>query len=389
VKILIIHNKYKQKGGEDQVVENEYKLLKKNGNEVEVIYFTNENIKENMFSKIQTFKNGIYNTTSKKIVKEEIDKFQPDIIHIHNFFPIASPSIFFLANKMKIPIVMTLHNYRLICPNALLLKENDTCEVCINKTFPIDGVLNRCYRNSFLQTFALASIVSIHKILNTWKTKIDKYIVLTNFARDKFLSSSLFIKEDKFVVKANFSDDFGFSYEKDDYYIFIGRLSKEKGIKVLLEAFKKIDKKVLIIGDGELNDEVKRYSEKYKNIIYLGFRDHNFIIQKLKKAKALIFPSIWYEGFPMVIVEALSTATPAICSNIGGPKEIVKDLQCGLHFEKGNINDLIDKINNFENDLEFQKKLIINSRKEYEEHYTEEINYKKLMEIYQDVISKK
>ncbi len=387
MKILLIHNSYQQKGGEDSVFENEYRLLKEK-NTVEKLLFNNDNIKSS-FDKLKIGVNSISNSRSAKSVEERIKEFNPDIIHVHNFFPIASPSIFYVAKNMNIPIVMTLHNYRLICPNALLFKNNEICEKCVNKLFAMDAVLHGCYRESKVQTFALALMNYIHKKRKTWNTKVDRYIALTKFAKNKILNSSLGLDENQIIVKPNFVEDNGFEYDKEDYFLFVGRLSIEKGIELLLKSFEKNGKKLLIIGGGPLEAMVKESVQKNTNIKYLGFQNKDFIIEKLKKAKALIFTSIWYEGMPMTILESFSTGTPVIAPNIGGPNEIVQDHINGLIYEANNLSSLTSKVNMLGSDNKMHRQLCLGARKSYEHRYTVAKNYELLMNSYEGVINEK
>jgi len=388
MKILLIHNTYQHKGGEDSVLENEYQLLVSKKNIVEKLIFNNNEIISS-FDKLKTGIKSIYNKDSERIVKEKIKDFKPDIIHVHNFFPIASPSIFYVANHLNIPIVMTLHNYRLICPNALLFKDNEVCEKCINKTFAIDGVINGCYRDSKVQTFALALMSYIHKKRNTWNTKIDKYMALTNFAKDKIINSSLKLKERQVVVKSNFVEDYDYDYEKEEYFLFVGRLSIEKGVDLLLKAFENNEKKLVIIGSGPLESLVQDRITHSKNIQYLGYQDNLFIMNKLKKAKALIFSSIWYEGMPMTILESFSTATPVIAPNIGGANEIIEEGINGLKYEVNSLKSLIESIDTLSKDSTLHKKLCLGARESYQNEYTPEINYEYLIKTYQEVINEK
>jgi len=387
-KILLIHNTYQHPGGEDSVLENEYKLLKNNNHIVEKLIFDNNDINSSL-DKLKIGFNSIFNRNSAKIVEKKIKSFRPDIIHVHNFFPIASPSIFYVANSLNIPIVMTLHNYRLICPNALLFKDNKICEKCIEKPFAIDAILNNCYRESKIQTSILVIMNYVHKKRNTWNHKVDKYITLTSFAKNKMLNSSLKLEKNKIVIKPNFVEDYGYEYEKEDYFLFVGRLSIEKGINLLLQVFEKSEKKLIIIGSGPLENLVKEKALERINIEYLGYKDKLFIVNKLKKAKALIFSSIWYEGMPMTILESFSVATPVISPNIGGPNEIVQSNINGLKYQTNTINSLIEAINNISNNDTLHKKLCLGARASYEDNYTPEKNYKYLMNIYKKVINEK
>jgi len=388
MKILLIHNQYQHHGGEDTVLESELKLLQKNGETVETLIFNNDQI-DSIASKMKYGLYSFYNPSSSRLLEKKVNTFNPDVIHVHNFFPIASPSLFYLANDKKIPIVMTLHNYRLLCPNAMFFREGKVCEDCISKSFALDGVIHGCYRDSRLQTLFLATMTWIHKKKGTWQNRIDKYIALTAFAKNKFLNSSLKLNDSKIEIKPNFVVDHGFELEKEDYCLFVGRLSKEKGIDILLNAFQGSARKLMIIGTGPMLETVEEYSKKYGNIEYLGFQSIDFIISKLKKAKALIFTSIWYEGMPMTILESFSTGTPVLCGDIGGPAEIVVNEKTGLVYKAGDSIELQSKIEQLYTQPEIYTKLCKNARKEFEEKYSEEKNYTKLINIYKKVIDEK
>jgi len=388
MRVLVLHNQYQYRGGEDTVFVSEIELLRKYGNSVRSLVFSNDSIVE-ISGKMKYGIRSFYNSKSAKLLEKEIRRFSPEIIHVHNFFPIASPSVFFIANRFKIPVILTLHNYRLLCPNAMFFRNGVVCEKCIDKTFPIDGVVNGCYRNSKIQTFSLATMVWVHKLAGTWNKRIDKFIVLTKFAKNKFINSSLTLPNSKICIKSNFVSDNGFVFDKENYFLFVGRLSEEKGIDILMNAFKDSKNKLEIVGDGPLENEVRTFSENFHNVTFHGFQKKDFIYNKLKKAKALIFTSKLYEGMPMTIIEAFSVGTPVISGNIGGPGEIVKDSYNGLLYEVGNFMDLKNKINWLnEHPLEVMD-MNENARREYESHYSEEENYKQLKRIYKDAINEK
>lgn len=388
MKILYIHNRYIHKGGEDTVFEAESNLLKQYGHDVQTLVFDNKNI-NSLKDKILTGIMTLFNFKSAALLKQKTLEFQPDIIHIHNFFPIASPSIFFVAHRANIPVVMTLHNYRLICPGALLYRNNAVCEVCIHKTFPINGVMHGCYRQSRFQTLLLALTSSIHTVTKTWQSKINRYIALSNFEKVRFLDSSLHLNISQITLKPNFVEDHGYSIEKEEYFIYIGRLSEEKGIETVLRAFENSNQFLYILGSGPLEEKVKISTVKHNNIRYFGFQKSEIIIQKLKRAKALIFGSVCYETFGMTIIEAFSTATPVICSDLGAPAELVEHGINGLHFQAGNSNDLSTQINWLNNHPDAHHMMCTNARNTYKSKFTSEKNYEMLMNIYEEVIREK
>ncbi|MDY0121161.1 MAG: glycosyltransferase family 4 protein [Sulfurimonas sp.] len=388
MRILLVHNQYQHRGGEDTVLESELKLLQKYGETVDTLMFNNDQIKSPL-DKIKYGFYSFYNPESSRLLESKINDFSPDVIHVHNFFPIVSPALFYTANKHGIPIVMTLHNYRLICPNAMFFRDDQVCEACISKSFALDGVLHGCYRNSRVQTLFLASMTWFHRTVGTWHDRVDKYILLTQFAKNKFLHSSLKLLDTKMAIKSNFVEDRGFDLEKEDYSLFVGRLSKEKGIETLLEAFKNSTRKLVIVGTGPLSRNVEEYTRKYPNIQYAGFQSIDFIIAKLKKAKALIFTSIWFEGMPMTILEAFSAATPVICGDFGGPAEIVQDKKTGLVYRVGDSADLFKKVEWLYDHHSEHSLMCTNARVEFEKKYSEQGNYHQLLSIYKDVISDK
>ena len=400
MKILLIHNRYTLHGGEDTVFEAEKALLEKNGHQIETLIFDNKS--DAGLAKLKMIYSIFYNSHSAKLLTDKIKAFQPQIIHVHNFFRMASPAIFYVAHKYNIPVVQTLHNYRLICANALLLRDNKPCELCVTHKFPLAGIKYKCFGNSYLKTAQLTLMTFLHKYLGTWKEKITTYICLTEFAKNKIAHSSLQIPLEKIVVKANFTEDIGYKnvyyldnqddihQKREDFYLFIGRLSKEKGIDILLEAAKKSNFNLEIIGNGDLKELVEKATQTHPNIIYHGFQQKDFITNKLKTCKALIFPSIWYEGMPLTILEAFSAGTPVIASDIDNIRELITDNYNGVHFNYGNATDLAEKVQNFEDNFNnnFQNiaHLYTQARLTYEQKYTPEIIYKQLIAIYEQAI---
>jgi len=386
MRILQVHNKYLQKGGEDTVLENEKNLLLSYGHEVEQLLFDNSHIQGT--EKLKILYKSIFNIKSARILRKKIEEFKPDVIHVHNFFYIASPSVFYESKKQGIPVIFTIHNFRLVCSGSLLLREGAVCELCINKTFPFMGIRHKCFQNSTLKTAQLTLTTGLHKIWGTWRNKIDRYIALTNFTKSKLINSSLQLTNEKISIKPNFVEDTGAndSAHRKNFFLFVGRLSKEKGIDTLLKAANIHAFDLEIIGGGEMQGLVEEYAQKNPRIIYHGFQQKDFILEKMKFSKALIFPSVWYEGMPLTLLECLSTGTPVIISDIDNLNEMVTDHHNGLHFKTGNAVDLAEKIKLFEKD-DF-KALYENARNTYLTKYTPEINYKILMDIYQGVIKK-
>ncbi len=384
MRIIVIHNYYKGgSGGEDVVFKNEVDLLRSKGHNVETITFSNQNIKGGIISIFNGF-SAIFNFRSYRLVSRVIKNFKPDLIHVHNTFFLASPSVYFAARKFRIPVVQTLHNYRLICPSATLLYKNEIYERSIKYIFPLDAILKGVYKNSSVQTTMVILISGIHKILSTYRNLISRFIVLSDFSVEKFKYSSLKLDSKKLVVKPNFIEDMGFSDQKEDYFVFVGRLSEEKGIGTLLGAFEGTEFKLRIIGAGDLKPLVENSVKTNQNITYLGFMDREEIALQIRRAKCLIFPSNWYETFGLTIIEAFSCGTPVLTSNIGGHCAMVEPNKTGFHFKVNDYQDLKEKVREI-SQMDIGE-ISLNARREYESKYTGEINYKFLIRIYQDAL---
>jgi len=385
MKILVIHNFYQQKGGEDIVVQQEIELLRDKGHIVDTFFVSNKSI-TTQIDKFTASLNTSYSVKFRDRIKKKINYFCPDIVHIHNTFPIITSSVYDACIQSNVPSIQTLHNFRIRCSSGLFFRDGKICEQCLNKS-AFQAVLHKCYRNSIVGSFFVAKMIEDNKRRDVWNVKVDRLISLTSFAKQKLIASG--IKKNKICIKPNFIKDYGYCYEKEDYFLFIGRLSVEKGLDLLLEVFTKTDKKLKIIGTGPLENEVHKSVSTNPNIEYLGFMNKDAIINHLKKAKSLIFSSICYEGMPMTILESFSTGTPVISPNIGGPNEMVKNNENGLIYEVNNSKDLLDKIYSLDEDRELQNKLSNGARSSYKLNYSAELNYKMLMDIYKKVIDEK
>jgi glycosyltransferase involved in cell wall biosynthesis len=381
LKILFIHTRYHHKGGEDTVVSQELKLLQKNNN-VEVLYFQNLGGWRGALQ----FLKSIWNIKSSNIVKEKILAFQPEIIHIHNWHFALGPLVFREINRLGIPVVHTIHNYRLLCPSAILLYKGQLFTESLRQTFPWKAVRKKMYRSSVLQTFWLAFIVWFHKKIGTWK-KIDLYVCLTHFAIELFQQSNFGIQKEQFSVKPNFtreSDNLQ-SIERESHFLFIGRLSEEKGIEILLNSFKELPFELKIAGDGPLKNKVIQITKEFSNISYLGNLTNTEVATALQKTQGLIFPSVWYEGMPMTILESFSTGTPVIASNLGAMSSLIIDGFNGFHFATGHVNDLKETLLKFNALSTNEKKQMgANAFENYQTTYSH-----KLQQGYFDVIYNK
>lgn len=355
-KILIIHNYYKIPGGEDTVVANEKKLLEDNGHQV-VLYSKNNNDlqKFNVFQKILLPINTIFNFKVYNEVKKIIKEQHIDILHVHNTLNLISPSVYYAGFSCKIPVVQTVHNFRLLCPGATFYRDEHICEDCISKGLKC-SIKHKCYRNSTIQTLASALTLKIHRLLGTYK-KIN-YICLTEFNKQKLLElnkcGKTIIDEKKVFVKPNFInslyDNVILFDKRENQFVFAGRLDKLKGIHILLNAWKNIkDSNLIICGTGPEEEWCKNFIKinGLNNVKMLGFVPNNETIEIIAQSKALILPTQWYEGFPMTIVESFSVGTPVLCSNIGNVSSLIKDNINGMHFIYNSDTSLVNAIKSF------------------------------------------
>ena len=388
MKILFIHNRYQYRGGEDTTLEMESALLLSKGHEVKILEFNNDQL-SSIFSKITGGLRAVYNSQSASIVEKEISNYNPDIIHVHNLFFTASPSVLYKARQMKIPVVMTVQNYRLMCANALLLRDQQICELCINKVLPLAGVKYKCYRSSYIESALVTGITGIHKLLSSWEKKVNTYIVPSEFLKNKLNNTFLKLPKSKVVVKPNFVKDIpAEKTNREDFFLFIGRLSTEKGITTLLKCFTTTPSlKLVIAGDGPDKDTVLSYTRTASNITYLGQQPKEKVLELMRKCKALLFPSIWYEGLPLTIIEAFATGTPVIASNLGAMTEMIQNEYNGFYFSPGNVDELRNKILYLADNVERYEHLYSNARATYLKKYHPDVHYTSIMRIYQMAIT--
>jgi glycosyltransferase involved in cell wall biosynthesis len=386
MKILYVHTRYEQSGGEDQVFENEIALLS-TGNEVRKLLFNNAG---NRFSVLFKFLLAPCNPFSLLRFRRMLREETPDIIHLHNWHFSGSPALITAAKRANIPVVVTIHNYRLLCPSATLFHDGALFNDSLTRGFPWRAVNKKVYRNSCLQTFWLAFTVALHQRLKTWQ-RVDRFIALTPFARQLHLGSKLRLREDQLTVKPNFVEDHGCSNgTREGYFLFVGRLCIEKGIHHLIEAFENTVYPLIIAGDGPLKEVVEQAAQTNPNLKYFGKKSKAEVLSLMKRASALIFPSIWYEGMPMTILESFSTGTPVIACKMGAMEGLIQDRENGLLYAPADP-DALKKTLQAWVDLDPACKAAIaaNARKSYEHHYTPEANLSQILSIYNSLIDVK
>lgn len=386
--VLMAHNYYQVPGGEDTVFHNEVKMLEKNGHKVTKYTRHNDEIKVGLINKLKLGMDTIFSFKTYKEVKKLIDENDIDVVHVHNTLPLISPSIYYAAMAKKVPVVQTIHNFRLLCPGATFTKNGKICEDCINKGLR-QSLKNKCYRNSFFQTFIIYTMLSIHRFIGTYN-KVN-YITLTKFNKNKMCN--LVKNEKKIYIKPNFVQLREFSQRNlDNYFVYIGRLDEIKGINFLVESWKYIDKSCIlyIIGGGPEEKRIKTYirENKLDNIKMLGFMERESAFEIMAKSRAVIVPSKWYEGFPMTIAESFSLGIPVIGSKLGNIEAIIEDGYSGLLFESSNSNSLKGVVEKLFHNRKSNEELGNNAYKSFNQLYSDEENYNILIEIYRNICKK-
>jgi len=384
--ILFIHNYYQERGGEDSVFETESEALEQAGHRVlRYTRHNNELQKYSMLQKLLFLFTAFKNKTTLRDLDRILEANTVDIAHIHNVFPLITPYVYKYLKKKKICIVQTLHNYRFMCPNGNFFRNNDNCMLCKDGSF-YHCVIHRCYKKSFIFSLLYAAIIKRNQ--RNFKKNIDAYIALTDFPRNLLLEQGY--ARDKIFVKGNAgkNSEIACSGKKMDYFLFLGRLSEEKGIIFLLNTFKKIpDQKLIVAGSADNYDEI---IEKYKslNIDFKGFIRGKDKVKLLSEAIALIVPSLSYDNYPVSIVEAFSCGTPAIGSNIGGIPFIIQDGHDGFLFACNHQQALIEKIRLLGGDERLQARISQNAKNTFLTKMEISTNILKLETIYKTVLSR-
>lgn len=391
MKILTVHNTYQWAGGEDSVFESEGRLLSSHGHDVIEVTQTNAHLRANSLPEsLSLASKTVWSQSSYRKLADAIKCYRPDVAHFHNTFPLISPAAYYACKNAGVPVVQTLHNYRLFCPKASFFRKESVCEQCVDHGLA-RAIYYGCYRDSRLATAAVASMLVVHRLLGTWHHAVDRYVALSSFAQDKFIQAGL--PASKLTVKPNFVDSEPCSgSHAGGYALFVGRLVEEKGIITLLQAFAQTkDIPLRIVGDGPMRQNVERYIHQHapSNVSYAGSVDRYEIKRLMRAAHFLIFPSIWYEGFPLTIAESYSCGTPIVASRLGAMQEIVHDGHTGLHFAPGDPIDLAQKTKWAWENPRKMRQMGLAARAEFEAKYTAEKNYEMLIAIYKSVISDK
>jgi len=389
MRVLLLHNHYQQTGGEDQVFSAEANLLEAHGHQV--LRYTLHNDQIAGMTTLKLVKETVWNQNVYRELRAFIRRERPQVVHCHNTFPLISPSAYYAAKAEHVPVVQTLHNFRLVCPSGNLLRSGTVCEDCLTKSLPWPSVVHACYRKSRLITGTVAAMLTVHRSLRTWSQMVDVYITLNEFARTKFIQGGL--PAERIVIKPNFVyPDPGYTQEsRGGYALYVGRLSDEKGVDTLLAAWEKLKQRIplKIAGDGPLAELVRDAARRLPGVEWLGQKTLDEIYKLMRRAAFLIIPSKCYEGMPRTIIESYAVGTPVIAADLGSMNVIVKHNQTGLLFRSGDTEMLAGQVDWAMAHPAEVSRMRREARTEYESKYTGEHNYLMLRGIYERVVNNK
>jgi glycosyltransferase involved in cell wall biosynthesis len=390
MKIFLVHNNYRTSApsGEDIVVGNERRMLEKHC-EVVTCFKHNDVLDETTLSnRLGMAANAVWSMSSYREIAALLEKTRPDLVHVHNTFPQLSPSVYAAAKRRGVPVIQTLHNYRIGCANGLLLRGGRPCELCLDFS-PLSALRYKCYRDSIPATATVVGIQMINRVIGSYRKNVDTFVALTKFAKNKLQIGGL--ADSNFVVKPNFLPDPPppGGYPRERQAVFVGRLTEEKGVWTLIRAWSQTKgHKLVVAGDGALRDELEKYvASKKLNVVFLGQCKRDVVLDLLRRSSLQIIPSLWYEGFPMVVLEAYACGTAVLASRLGGLAEVVVEGETGRLFPAGDVDSLARQINELLQGDEAER-LGAGGRSLFEREYTEDKNVRQLLAIYDDALKR-
>jgi glycosyltransferase involved in cell wall biosynthesis len=360
-------------------------MLRERGHTVELLEENNDGI-DGFWAQLQTALDSIYSRKSYELVRTRIRRFQPDAVHVHNSFPKFTPSVYSACVDCAVPVIQTVHNFRIICPGTLLFRDGHICQDCVGRTLAWPAALHGCYRNSRAGTATIALGTAFHHLRGTWKNDVSQYIALTEFSRRQLVIGGL--PEAKITVKPNSVNDPGAGAHDGNFLLFAGRLAPEKGVCLLLEAATQnlLPLPLKIVGTGPMAPEAAKLQAAGK-LEWLEQSPREEVLQLMKSATALLFPSLWFEGMPMVLVEALATGLPVIASDLGSMAEMIRHEETGMLFEPGNVGRMVDCTRRLVSDHLLRTSIRHNARASYLLHFVPEANVRRLEQIYERAIT--
>lgn len=386
MRVLLAHNFYQSASpsGEDSVFRNERSLLEAAGHTVIAYERHNDDIGAGVGSRARAAVDAVWSSRTHREVSALIEAHRPDVAHFHNTFPQISPSAYAACRSAGVPIVQTLHNYRLICPGALLMRNGVPCEECVGQS-PLPAVKHACYRQSHVASGVVAAMLSIHRARDTYARGVERYIALTAFARQRLIRGGL--PEEKIIVRPNcLMDSPAPGRGTGEFALYVGRLSPEKGVRTLIEAWREMEVPLIVAGDGVLRAELERKVQEGRlNVRFVGFQPRAEILRLMREARCLVIPSECYEGFPVTVLEALACGTPMVVAALGGLDEIVDAPRNGLKFSPRDPASLRASVRTLLADEASLARIRVDNRSLFEERYSPIRGLASLLRIYDAV----
>ncbi len=379
MKLLLVHERYRQPGGEDAAFAQEALLLRRRGHDV--LLYTEDNSRIEQIGRAATAARTVWSSGARRLVRDLALRERPAVAHLHNTFPLLSPSVCWACRDAGVPVVQTLHNYRLLCAGALLFRAGRPCEDCVGRRLLWPGVVHGCYRGSRWESVGVTAMLQAHRLLGTWSTQVDLFVALSEFARRKFTQGG--IPAERIAVKPHFVDpDPGPGSADGAFALFVGRLSEEKGIRILLDAWKRLPRVPLVIGgDGPLRDRVEAARSGQRGAV-VGAVSRGEVFDLMKRARFLVFPSPCYENFPMAIVEAFACGLPVVAAGAGAAAEIVEDGRTGVLVRAGDPDSLASAVERLWSRPTETRAMGADARSVFLSRYTAERGYELLMDLY-------
>ncbi len=381
MRVLVVHNFYQQAGGEDTVFRAETELLRHYGHDVQTFTVSNDVIGQ--IPRLQAAAHTLWNAQMARKLTALVREHGSEIVHFHNTFPLLSPAVYNGAHAGGAAVVQTLHNFRLLCANGLFFQDGHVCENCLGK-LPLSAVRRRCYRESCGASAVVAAMQTVHRAAGTYRTGVDRYIALTEFAREKFIAGRL--PAERVAIKPNFLERGpGPGAGDGGYALFVGRLSPEKGIETLLRAWAELGKTIplRILGDGPLSPQVAEAAQTLPGVSWLGQRDRAGVLEQMQGAAFLVLPSEWYEGFPMTLVEAWGVGLPVLGSRLGALGALIEPGRTGLLFQPGDAGDLLAQASWLWDHQQERQQMRKQIYQTFQSTYTPERNHEQLIAIYE------
>ena len=384
----MVHNYYQQPGGEDQSFLAESGLLKAFGHDV-TLYTVHSNEVQHL-GVARTAAYTVWNPSSFRQIVNLIKENHIQVVHFQNTFPLISPAAYYAVQSAGGVVVQALRNYRMTCVNGLLYRDGSVCELCVGRFAPTGGILHRCYRDSVAGSAVVAGMVSVHKLIGTYRRQVNLFVATSEFVKQKYVEAG--IEATQIVVKPNVvAPDPGVGDGNGEYALYVGRLTEEKGVRTLLKAWEsgRLSLPLKIVGEGPLRPEIERIANHNANIEYIGARPLSETYELMGNARVLIVPSEWHEPFGRVVIEAFAKGTPVIAARMGGLTELVTAGQTGELFRANDSEDLIKKIGMLTASSVPLSSFRQNCRQAYLQTYAPERNHELLMDIYREAIQRR